>query len=127
MPKDFVVGFCLSCRELGKNFPNNLFSFRSCSYLQFHVASLEVLWLDTEFQPQDGGFEPVCTGNDGLVLSYKPVVCRLAVDIPGQVNCGFRATGCAVNPHVVTNLVARLSACYVGVLVGKNYPDGKKM
>lgn len=79
-----------------------------------------MFWLDTELQPKDGGYQLVWTGNYGLILSYQGLVCLFTVDVPGQMNCGLGPAGSAVNPHVVTNLVARLPTRYVRIFIGKN-------
>lgn len=79
-----------------------------------------MLWLYPEFQPQDGGLQLVLAGHDRLVLPHQPRLGRLAVDVPGEVNGGFGPAGGAIYADSVPELVARLTARYVRVLVGEN-------
>uniref|UniRef100_A0A182JG82 Uncharacterized protein n=1 Tax=Anopheles atroparvus TaxID=41427 RepID=A0A182JG82_ANOAO len=77
--------------------------------------------------PENGRFQFVRPGHDRLELLHQRPVRRLPVDVPRQMDRGLRAARCAVYAHDIADLVARLAARNVRILLRQHCMWGRRM
>uniref|UniRef100_A0A182MRP4 Uncharacterized protein n=1 Tax=Anopheles culicifacies TaxID=139723 RepID=A0A182MRP4_9DIPT len=82
--------------------------------------------LDAKLQPQHGCFQPVRTGNVRFVPFHQPRIGGIIVDVPRQMDGRFGTARGTIHLHRITYLVPWLTAVDVRILVGQNWPMGRR-
>lgn len=87
------------------------------TYLQLHIAILEVKCTHSKLQAQARHLQAVSIHHNLVVLPEVLLLRRLPVDQPAQVANGLRRCRGAIDAHNVADLIARLSARYLWPMI----------